>query len=790
MPTKTKLPVALVAVLFLQLVTPIRAQVTNSTSGSLASDPTSGALATHNGTDAVGDILQCVGPTPPPGLSFPIETVVEKLTSVDGPTTASYIFNDAHGHVSNIAFTATGATTLYTTFTRQQIPQYDPHQYPIQCCGQCTVYFSMVDVLYWPVPDANTACLNTGTNAGVKSALATVPASNNSISTTVGPDGFTYTSPSIYVAYHDISASNFCGQVGPKHTSITLSFQPGQLSTLEYSPGLFGFGGGGGTPQPFDLKNLPCPPQSLIDAQESANQPGLSLPARGTYAPIIAPPPYIQSLEPAWNSCISFYAFDPPKTLAPAVVLVPSPTPAGQDGPMVTSAMPSPTVDGPPVQTSATSSIVEVDPLRGPADPTGDIDPTIAADPKDSLKNSVSDNAPPAGTTQGTSPNPGASNGPSDPTANPSVGLQPANGPQSDPNGTSQSKTKNKLKSNPPVIAIGSQTLTALEGGGFAIADSTLRANDPAIMVQGIPVSLGSSVLVAGSSTLNLPSGDSNGVFTAAGHAFTPQPDSGVMVAGSTFSIKGPAATVSGTVVSLASSGLNIGSQTFAFPTSATIPVPDANSIFIIAGQIITPLGQSSLIVEEATLSINGPATTVSGTAISLASSGLVIASQTFALPTPAPGKLGDTIVIEGTTLTAGGPAVTIANTPVSLAAGTAGFYVAGLGSGSAAFSAPVTAGEIISTNTAGQLVVDGKTVSGLGAGTLGLGSAIMLGFGPASGASTATATTSGLAMPAGNTSTVTGVLGFTGEGRKGLELRLIEVVLAVLVIVAWDIWI
>jgi len=91
MPTKTKLPVALVTALFLQLVTPIRAQVTNSTSGSLASNPTSGALATHNGTDAVGDILQCVGPTPPPGLSFPIETVVEKLTSVDGPTTASYI---------------------------------------------------------------------------------------------------------------------------------------------------------------------------------------------------------------------------------------------------------------------------------------------------------------------------------------------------------------------------------------------------------------------------------------------------------------------------------------------------------------------------------------------------------------------------------------------------------------------------------------------------------------------------------------------------------------------------
>lgn len=294
--SKTNLSTALETTLW-QLLTPISAVFTNTTITPLPSTPATGVSATHNGTDAVGDVLQCVGTTPTPGLSFPIETVVEKLTSVDGPTTASYMFDNAHGIYTHVAFTATGATTLYTTFTRQQIPQYNPHQYPIQCCGQCTVYFSMVDVMYWPVAGANTACLNSAASGGVVSSPATVRPSNNSISTTVGPDGFTYASPSIYVAYHDISASDLCGQVGPKHTSITLSFEPGQLSTLDYSPGLFGFGGNGGTPKPFDLKNLPCPPQSLIDAQESANQPGLSLPKRGTYAPIIAPPPAIQSLN-------------------------------------------------------------------------------------------------------------------------------------------------------------------------------------------------------------------------------------------------------------------------------------------------------------------------------------------------------------------------------------------------------------------------------------------------------------------------------------------------------------
>lgn len=70
---------------------------------------------------------------------------------------------------------------------------------------------SGVDVMYWPVSGANTACLDSRPNVGVHSAMATVPPSNNSVSTTIGPNGFTYTPPSIYVAYHDLSASDMCG---------------------------------------------------------------------------------------------------------------------------------------------------------------------------------------------------------------------------------------------------------------------------------------------------------------------------------------------------------------------------------------------------------------------------------------------------------------------------------------------------------------------------------------------------------------------------------------------------
>ena len=120
----------------------------------------------HYGSLGLDGLVPCVGPTPPSGITFPIETYV-KAVSVDG------------------------ATTVYSTATRQQIPQLDPYNGDRKCCGVCTVYFSTVDVLYWPLVGANTACLDSDNSAGKPASLATIPPTNNSVSTTVGPDGFT-----------------------------------------------------------------------------------------------------------------------------------------------------------------------------------------------------------------------------------------------------------------------------------------------------------------------------------------------------------------------------------------------------------------------------------------------------------------------------------------------------------------------------------------------------------------------------------------------------------------------
>ena len=153
-----------------------------------------------------------------------------------------------------ISFTLTGPTTYTTTYTRAFHPgrpwqAYYPPDY--QCCMNCHVYFPNVDVYYWPVPEEEEICAN-GTEplATAQVEQLTGPAKtaeakyntllrNNSITgpaSTVNAEGFTFVSPSVYVAFGDVSAGDACGDVGQKHTSITLGFAPGELQTVTGMP--------------------------------------------------------------------------------------------------------------------------------------------------------------------------------------------------------------------------------------------------------------------------------------------------------------------------------------------------------------------------------------------------------------------------------------------------------------------------------------------------------------------------------------------------------------------------
>jgi len=329
-----------------------------------------------------------------------------------------------------------------------------------------------------------------------------------------------------------------------------------------------------------------------------------------------------------------------------------------------------------------------------------------------------------------------------------------------------------------PVITVGSHTLTSLPNGDFAIGDSTLKAYSSAIAFQGVTMSLDNSALAVGSSIVHLYSGSADRALTTTGLTFTLLDTSNIDVAGNTLSSNRPKGTISGTVISLASAGLILGTKTFAMPSPA--PDPDANpstvnGVFTLVGQTFTPEGKSDIAVAGNTLSVNGPDATISGTVISAAPSGLIIAGEIHALPKPSPGATGDAVIIAGSTVTAGGSPVTIAGNPFSLAIGPSGLYVSGKGSGSVTLSASVLAGESVSLDPAGQLVVGGSTVTQATVdGNGGLGSVIMAGFGSAS-------STAGPSL--GNWNATAGPLGFTGGARRLAGLGLMSMVIQVSVV-------
>lgn len=159
---------------------------------------------------------------------------------------------------------------------------------------------------------------------------------------------------------------------------------------------------------------------------------------------------------------------------------------------------------------------------------------------------------------------------------------------------------------------------------------------------------------------------------------------SAIVIAGTMLPIGGSAKTISNTVFSLDSAGglivepISINSQTFPLPSTAPATIT-------VAGQIITIVNPSTVLISGNTLSINGDAITLSNTAFSLNSAGkLVVGSvnvnfHTFALPTTASATLSvagqlitvmnpSMVRVAGTTLSVGGKPITISGTVLSLA--------------------------------------------------------------------------------------------------------------------------
>jgi hypothetical protein len=273
------------------------------------------------------------------------------------------------------------------------------------------------------------------------------------------------------------------------------------------------------------------------------------------------------------------------------------------------------------------------------------------------------------------------------------------------------------------VVTIGSQVFTASAAdpdhpSALMIDGTTLTPGGPIATIGGVAVSAGSAgLVVGGTQTVPLPNPESasagassQAVFTLGGSPITVFLPSGtsnaIVVDGTTLSPGGPAATMSGTIVSAGSAGLVVGG-------TQTIPLSDFGSasadtasqaILTLDGSPITaflPSGTgNAILIDGTTLSLGGPAATISGTVVSAGSAGLVIGgtqtvpwSETGSTSTAAASQAvitlgsstitailasgtGKAIIVDGTTLLPGGPAITVDGTEIS--AGTAGLVIGG----------------------------------------------------------------------------------------------------------------
>jgi uncharacterized protein YodC (DUF2158 family) len=209
----------------------------------------------------------------------------------------------------------------------------------------------------------------------------------------------------------------------------------------------------------------------------------------------------------------------------------------------------------------------------------------------------------------------------------------------------------------PAPIVIGTSTATVNSDGNFMIGTHALQPTDSPYILQGTTYAFDSSksaLVVNGYSTYAAePIEQASENAQAAtliinGIIATPDSASAYVVQTQTLRPGGPAITVSGTRISLASdaAAVVVGSETSVISrvvaTHAVQPAHHTSNnpppaTLMINGMTMTANSASDYVVETQTLKPGGPAITVSGTRISLASNAatVVVGSQTSALSEP-----------------------------------------------------------------------------------------------------------------------------------------------------------
>lgn len=538
------------------------------------------------------------------------------------------------------------------------------------------------------------------------------------------------------------TVSDVCGQVGPALTNPIVALPPGVLSTYsppfpvtigeEYSDPNGQFLGWPfiGDQKPLVIKDLACPTFGL--GRFTGVDGSVSTTYGPPYLPIIIPPIQIMTLDPSWQKTCgsilhnapglkSYGIIDPPRILIPVDALgppAPATVPALQTAtppsipeniaqPAATTAPGIPAATHVPAIPDAQNSPSSDPPSNPKADPQTGANPFSSLDPESSDphvnetpqasaanlgKPEQNQQAPSTGLEQGRDPKKTEPDlGAIILSAFRGINLQPSK--ITNPDEAGKRKNQDDPLSNsasPEFVTVAGQALIA-EPSKVIVAGITLLPGDPGVSISGTPVSLApSGTLFIDNSPM--PIADTappkpNPILTLADQVFTANP-TGFVVAGSYITPGGPAQLISGTPISLDSSGvIYIGDSTINLPAVQTEP---ASAVLLTVGGQLFTANPSGFNLGNSRVVPGGPAVMISGTPISLAPSGVVVIGDSTVSLQQAQTPVSKVFTVADKTFTAnptgfnigdsridpGSPTITISGTPVFL--GQSGILVIG----------------------------------------------------------------------------------------------------------------
>lgn len=535
-------------------------------------------------------------------------------------------------------------------------------------CGMaCLIGASEVQILYWPITTGQA-------NLSITAAGPTTPYSYVS-------NGFTFTSPSVYVAYRGLKASAaynpFGEPLGSASHDVTVGYPPEALSTshcnLAYTMSAQQY-------QPINYTELQYPPpnSAITDCPHASGQPDVggaiynpSASNEATNA-FFSIPGALNWVDPAWSTCIpvTYGVFDPPKALSKAVQMVPQ-TVAGASGLVAETAAP-----GSSATPAAAPVTVAPGALGGVPVPLALSPASVLIPEPTSLSAAEGFDSSDTGSLVliGTGSAeafgfPGGNKAPSflyaatalvpDVSVN-EVLATPA--PSNDPNNPPQQapqQTTSEAVAPLPVVNTPSYNSVLMATPSSVVAAPTAAAQ-PAVSPVNAPVDKGPTVNPPAATAPggNSPAGNapvenaparsapavnspannppatvvSNPVVVAspspvvvAGNTAAPASNGGVVIASSTYS-PGSQATVGGQVISVGTNNIVQGGTTQNIPTQ-TEPTP-----VLVGGNSIESAPSGGVVIASSTYE-PGVVAQVAGTPISVGSSNIIVASSTHAIP-------------------------------------------------------------------------------------------------------------------------------------------------------------